>query len=85
MFAVATRALPSPGRSQRPSWSLGRTIVVPVGRPNVMNERLSEPSSRIRWVVAKRHVSASATPGTRPASVSSMSARAGPASSTWTS
>ena len=84
-FAVATSAFPSAGRSQRPACSFGFTIVVSVGSPKVMKERLSDPSGRIRWVVAKRHVSAAVTPGTRAASLSSMSARAGPASSTWTS
>ena len=84
-FAVATRAFPSVGRSQRPSWSLGLTIVVSVGSPKVMKDRLSDASGRIRWVDAKRQVSAAVTPGTRSASASSMSARPGAASSTWTS
>ena len=84
-FAVATSALPSPGRSQRPCITTGRTVVAPSGRPKVTRAGLSEPSGRIRWALANRHGSATVTPGTARASATTVEALAGSVSSTWTS
>ena len=85
MLAVATSALPSSGSSQRPSWTVGRTVCALGGSPNAMTWRPSVPALSTTPVDANRQGSAATTPGTAIASLTRTDVRSVVASSTWTS